>query len=372
MNTPQRFRLLPAAIVLALSSFIALPVAAQELGSTSMRTQREKRMKEQGRTSEKQAKQAAEYPDAIRQEPNERASAKGMKQLQSLAKQYEAGEYAAVMNDAAAFANTASNNYEKAYAYQLAASAAAETEQWAKGVEYAKAAVEANGLDNNNHFRVMSNLASMQAQQEQYPQALATIERFLAETKSTDSRYLSMRASLLANAGRNDEATAAFKQLLAQNPGDKRVLMNVVSSLQQSDKFAEANQLLQDARKRGMLTEAREYRSLYSGLLGAEDWKGAAEVIEEGAMKGLLPKDKDLAKAWSVTGNRAYFADDLDAAAKYYARAAEISDDGEDYLNLAKVYDFQNKQAESRAAAQKALAKGVGNKAEATRLSNKK
>ena len=372
MNTPHRFRLFPVAAVLALSSLIALPVAAQDPGSTSMRAQREKRMKEEGRNSEKTAKQTVEYPDATRQEPNERASAKGMKQLQAMAKKYEAGEYAAVMEAAAAFASTASNNYEKAYAYQLAASAAAESEQLVKGVEYAKAAVDANGLDNNNHFRVMSNLAAMQAQQEQYPQALGTIERFIAETKSTDPRYLSMRASLLANAGRNDEAAAAFKQILAQNPGDKRVLMNVVATLQQADKFAEANQLLQDARKRGMLTEAREYRSLYSGLLSTDDWKGAAEVIEEGVSKGLLPKDADLAKAWSVTANRAYFTDNLDAAAKYYQRAAEISADGEEYLNLAKVYDFQNKRAESRAAAQKALASGVANKAEATRLANKK
>ena len=121
-----------------------------------------------------------------------------------------------------------------------------------------------------------------------------------------------------------------------------------------------------------MLTEAREYRSLYSGLLSTDDWKGAAEVIEEGVSKGLLPKDADLAKAWSVTANRAYFTDNLDAAAKYYQRAAEISADGEEYLNLAKVYDFQNKRAESRAAAQKALASGVANKAEATRLANKK
>ena len=41
--------------------------------------------------------------------------------------------------------------------------------------------------------------------------------------------------------GRHDEAAVAYKKLVADNPGDKRLLMNAVAALQNADKFAEGN-----------------------------------------------------------------------------------------------------------------------------------
>ena len=128
-----------------------------------------------------------------------------------------------------------------------------------------------------------------------------------------------MKASLLSSAGRSEEASVLFAELLAKNPNDKKLLMNTVVTLQQADKFPAANKLLLDAQQKGMLTEANEYRALYSGLLNEDDngWKRAAIVVRDGVDKGILPKDQDLGNAWSVIANQAFFADDLDAAAKY-------------------------------------------------------
>ena len=122
-----------------------------------------------------------------------------------------------------------------------------------------------------------------------------------------------------------------------------------------------------------MLTEASEYRALYSGLLNEDNgWKQAAAVVQDGVNKGILPKDQDLGKAWSVIANQAYFDDDLTAAAKYYSEAAPLMPNGETWLNLAKVYNSQGKTAEQQAAAKQALAKGVKNTAEAQRLASGK
>ena len=342
--------------------------------ATAQFTERDNRRKERNsrQGSVKKAVEAPLFPQATRQEPDPKPTQEGIKKLQEIGKAYDAQDFDAVLSKAAALAASTGNAYETGMAMQYAAVAATEKGDLAGAERYLQQVIDSNSLSNNNHYRAMHNLAAIQAQREEHAKSLATLDRLIAETKTDDEKYATMRASLLANAGKNDEAAAAFIALSKKHPEDKRYLMNAVATLQQADKFNEASALLQDARKRGLLTEAKEYRALYSGLLNAEQWKAAAEAIDEGAAKGILPKDDELAKAYSVTANRAYFAEDLNAAARYYAKAAEFSKTGEEYLNLAKIYDIQKKPAEARAAAQKALAKGVGNKAEATRLANKK
>lgn len=357
-------RVLTVAVALALSTAIAVPASAQIAGKRSER-----------RASQQQQAQkpAAEFPNATRQEPSEKPTQKGGKELQRLSKLYEEEKFSELLQEAVGFANQTSNSYEKSFAFQMAAVAASDLDDAAKAAEYFKAAVDANGLDNNSHYRLMSNLAVTQAQLEKYPESIATIDRFLSETRNDDPKYLTMRASLLSQAGRNAEAAAAFQQLLAKNPEDKKLLMNAVATLQQADKFAEANALLEQARSRGLLTEAREYRALYSGLLNDEKWREAATVIEDGVAKGVLAKDAELAKAWSVTANRAYFDEDLNAAAKYYEQGAPLAEDGETWLNLAKIYNQQGNKAKTREAARQALAKGgLRNRDEANRLANTK
>ena len=367
MNTPRRA--LTAAISLAVCAAIATPAFAQ---MTERRQERRNQEKKQAAAAAEQ-KEAPQFPQATREEPKTRATEKGIKTLQEISKAYDEQNYTGLLAKAVPFAEATTNAYEKAFAYQLAAVAAAETNDIAKSAQYFQAAIDANGLDNNSHYRVMSNLAATQSQLEQWDASIKTLDRFLAETKTDDPKYLSMKAGLLSAAGRNDEASKLFAELLAKNPGDKKLLMNTVATLQQSDRFAEANKLLLDAQKKGQLTEDREYRALYSGLLNEDNhWKQAAAVIDEGAAKGVLQKNEDLGKAYAIVANQAFFADDLTAAAKYYALAAPLMSDGEAWLNLAKVYNNQGKKAEQRNAAQQALKKGVKNTAEAQRLANPK
>ncbi len=358
-------RPLTAAIALVLGAALVAPAFAEPQSRQAGRRQKSEEKAEQ--------KEAPLYPEATRKEPEARATQKGVKQLQAMSKAYNDGNFVEVITIAVPFAQSSDNDYEKAFAYQLAGVAASEASDPAKSAEYFQAAIDANGLDNNSHYRVMNNLIATQAQLDQWDAAMKTLDRFLAETKTQEPQYLSMKASLLSSAGRGEEASRLFTELLAKNPNDKKLLMNTVVTLQQADKDAEANKLLLDAQKKGMLTEPSEYRALYSGLLNEDNgWKQAALVVQEGVDKGVLPKDQDLGKAWSVVANQAFFADDLDAAAKYYAEAAPLMPDGETWLNLAKVYNNQGKTAQQRSAAQQALAKGVKNTAEAQRLANAK
>lgn len=364
MKIPNRPMTL--AIALAMSAAIVAPAFADP------QTRQAGRRQKADQKAEEQ-KEAPLFPMATREEPKEKATAKGVKQLQAITEAYNAEKYDEVLAKAVSFAEATDSAYEKSFAFQLAAVAASETNDNAKAATYFQSAIDANGLDNNSHYKVMSNLAATQSSLEQWDASLKTLDRFLAETKTDDTKYLSMKAGLLSAADRNDEAAKLFAELYAKNPGDKKLLMNTVATLQQADKFEEASKLLLQAQKEGKLTEAKEYQALYSGLLNQDDrWKEAAAVIDDAVNKGVMPKDETLGKAYSVVANQAFFADDLNAAAKYYTLAAPLMSNGETWLNLAKVYNNLGKKSEQRAAAQQALAKGVKNTAEAQRLADPK
>lgn len=336
----------------------------EEVGRQVTNVQREgasERPRRGKRAAEAQEQKAPElYPEAKRKAPEATASGKTLKQLQALQELYEKQDMAGVIAKADQIAATAAAGpYEKSFAYSMAGNAAAEMDDEAKAALYFGKAIEADGLDNNNHFNTMYNLAVIQFGMEKYDEALKTLERFIAESGTRKTDQLALRAGLLSEVGRTDEAIAAYKALVAEHPDDKRILMNAVATLQGAEKFADANALLEAANKRGMLTEERELQALYVGYLNDDKFEDARRIIEEGAGKGILKEGPALAKAYSVLAQEAYYGDRVDQAIEYYRKAASMSADGEAYLNLAKLLSDKGKKAEAKAAAQKALDKGV-------------
>ena len=363
MNKSIR-RPLAAALCGALGLMVLAPAAhAQDSSGTSMREQRAKRMAELGKANEPEKKAEetpALYPNATRVQPEAKANPKIVKQLQEMQELFEKQENDKVIAKAEAIvAMPSAGAYEKSFAYSMAGSAAADLDDQARAAGYFAKAVEANGLDNNSHFSTMYNLAVIQYGQEKYAEALVTMDAFLAQSKSTKPEHGAFRAGLLASLNRLDEAAAAYKKLAAENPGDKRLLMNAVATLQGAEKFPEANALLEDAYKRGMLTEPRELRALYVGYMNASRWDDAQKVMDDGAAKGILQSGPELAKDYMVLAQNAYVDDKIPQAIALYGKAAPMAADGEAYLNLAKVLEYAGKKADAKAAAQKALDKGV-------------
>lgn len=364
MNKSIR-RPLVAALCGALGLMVLTPSASaqQQSGTTSMREQRAKRMAELGKSKDAEQKTeqaAALYPNATRVQPEAKANPKIVKQLQEMQELFEKQENDKVIAKAEAIvAMPSAGAYEKSFAYSLAGNAAADKDDQAAAAGYFAKSVEANGLDNNSHFSTMYNLAVIQFGEEKYAESLATMDRFLAETKSTKPEHAAFRAGILANMGRHDEAAAIYKKLVADNPSDKRLLMNAVAALQNADKFAEGNVLLEDAYKRGMLTEPRELRALYVGYMNASRWDDAQKVMDDGAAKGILQAGPELAKDYMVLAQNAYVDDKIPQAIALYGKAAPMAADGEAYLNLAKVLEYAGKKADAKAAAQKAIDKGV-------------
>lgn len=313
--------------------------------------------------------QAAEkFPAATRQSPHQQASKKGGKDLREIVDAYQAKQYADALAKADALLATSDNAYERSFASQLAANAAAESGDDAKAAAYFKQAIDSNGLDNNDHYVAMYNLAVTQYKAKQFADALKTVERLASETKSDAPEYAALRGTLLASLGRPAEAAAVYEQLYAADPADKKSMMNAVAFYQQAKDFAKADALLAGAKGKGQLTTPDEYRALYVGYINAGKLQEAIRTIDEGLAKGVVQPSPDLVKVYAVIAQTAYERSDTTLAIDMYGRAAATSSNGEQGLNLAKVLSNEGRTAEAKKAAQQALAKGLKNPAEAQRI----
>lgn len=312
------------------------------------------------------------FPNATRKSPELQATRAGGKALNTIVKLYQSKQYADAMQQAEALGTASGNAYERSFAYQLAATAAGDSGDPARAMADYQKALDSNGLNNDQHYQVMYNLAVTQYQLKRPAEALVTIDRLIAETKSDGADYLSLKAGLLADLKRPNEAAVIFQQLLARDPSNAKALINAALLYQQGNQPEKANALLATARSKGMLKDASQYRALYVGYINANQPKQALEVIDEGLAKGILQPSPDLGKGFSVLAQDAYAAGDAPTAIAMYTRAAAMAADGEAALNLARVLYNEGQMAPARKAAAQALQKGVKNPAEARRIASQK
>ena len=316
---------------------------------------------EQAAAGEQKNASAALYPLATRVPPSQKISAKESKTAKEIQADYEANKFDSVFTKVDAFgASSPANAYLQAYLYQLAAVAANNAGDQQKSADYFRKAVNANGLDNNGHYQAMYNLAIQLNQLDQAAEALTVVDRFLSETKTDKTDPLALKAIILGNLDRPAEGAALFEKVLATKPDDRPTLMNAVAMYQQADNFDKANALLENARKKGMLTEGSEYRTLFVGYINASKHAQAREILEEGVNKGAIKPSQQLANDYSILAQHYYIDENkIPEAIDFYTRAMKVSTDGEAALNLARVLRNESRMTEAKAAAKEALAKGV-------------
>lgn len=353
------------------------------------------------RAGEQAPAAAAQYPNATRQEPEAKASPKRSKTLQKMFDAYDKDQSAEVLQIAdQIIADGEANAYEHAIAARIAGASLLNTDD-ARAIAYLQKAIEYNGLNNNEHFESMFLLAQLQLQQEQYAQSLATIDKFLAETKSDKPEHLVVKGNALYRLEKYPEAAAVMKQVVAstpepkadwlqmlmgiyfdmnqpaeaariaeelsaKNPNDKRLQMNLASIYMQGQQTDKAVAILEKLRTSGQLGDEKDYKNLYALYLNAGDKeKEAIAVINEGLQKGLL---KDDFQTNNALAQAYYFSEQTGPAIEAYRKAAPLAPDGETYLNLAKALNNEGKAAEAKQAAQQALDKGVKKPEDAKRI----
>ena len=336
---------------------------------------------------------AALYPEATRTSPETKASAKVSPKLRKMMDLYDGdkGAEARAIADEI-IANPAANAYDHAFAAQIAAQIAYDADDTPAAMAYLERALAFNGLDNNGHFGALLMLGQLQLQEDNYTGALATLDRFMGETKTSKPDHLVLKGNALyrldryaeaavvlkqaidatpepkadwmqllmasyAESGNAGEAVKLAEQVAVRSPDDKRAQMNLAVVYQQADMYDKAIGVLEKMRAAGQLTEDKEYRQLYVSYLNLDGKESkAVEVINDGFAKGILKPDF---QSYLALAQSYYFSDQTGPSIDAYRKAAPLAPDGETYLNLAKALWSEDRIPEAKEAAKQAIAKGV-------------
>jgi hypothetical protein len=375
-----------AAIFAAL--LLAAPVAlAQPSRDLSTREQPAKKQKAQPG--------APTFPDATREEPAKlSANSKFKNKLSKLEKLYFAEDYAgAIAGAEEILADPKASPQEQSSAASAAAFAALRADNDnVRAIAFAKRALDANGLQNANHYQLMLELARMHSNDDQYAEALAVVDKYLAETRFNDPAAHEVRGYALYQldrypeaiealklaigpdgtasgnvntmllrsyvaAERFAEATALAEAIAAQTPDDKKAQLNLANVYAEAEQPAKAVAVFERLRAAGKLTDSADYEAgirVLSNLDGRE--KDLVSFINEGLAKSILKPD---AQVYGQLGQAYYNADQIGDAIAAWEKAAPLAKDGELYLNLAIVSLQDDRYAGAKAAAQQAIAKGV-------------
>lgn len=334
------------------------------------------------------------YPDAVRVEPKKaNVQQRFNRKFEQISKLADDDKYQELVDVALEIVNDPkAKPADIAAGYQNAVYGAMELEDYDSAAEYMEKAIETNALSNDTHYQMMLQLAQIHMSEERYVPALEILDRFMEETRSRKPDHLALKGNALYRLERFDEAAtvlseairasdkpqpswqqllmAAYfdqekpeeaarvaEELMAANPDDKRAAMNLVSIYAQADQYDKAAALLEKLRAKGALDEERDYRQLYVIYLNQDGGESKAiDVINEGLAKGIL---KENAEVFTALAQSYYFTDRFDEAIEAYRKAAPLAKDGEASLNLARALSNEEHFAESKAAAQQAIARGV-------------
>lgn len=393
-------------LVAAIAGVLALGTAADAFAQSATERAAERRAARQaalegGEKDTRKGAAAEEYPEATRKEPGLRSSSRLGPRINKVSAAQQEGDLAAA--EAAAkdiLENDKANAYERAITLRLLADLLIDTDN-DRARTYLGQAIELDGLGNNDHYGSMLALAQLQMQDDDYAGGLTTLDRLVNETKTDKAEVQVLRGNALyrlerydeaiaalepvvkgnpearadwtqllmasyAESGRGSEAAALAEQVAAKTPGDKRAQLNLANVYLQADDYPNAIAVYERLRSAGELTDERDYSNLSALYLNSDNGETKAiEVLNEGLDKGILTGDY---RTYSSLAQAYYFTDQYDKAIEFYGKAAPLDDDGGTWLNLAKVLANEGRDAESKAAAQKAIDKGLPNPEEARKL----
>ncbi|HET7126006.1 MAG TPA: tetratricopeptide repeat protein [Lysobacter sp.] len=340
------------------------------------------------------------YPGATREAPVQSVSAKLKPSVMKLYKAYEKKDVASVVQLAdEIIANPEGNAYDHAFAARLAGVSLLNDDN-EKAKAYLQKAIDFNGLSNNEHYESMRLIAQIELGDQDYAAGLASLDRYMQETKSQNGDDLAIKGNALYRLKRYPEAIASLKAavdagpepkadwlkmlmaayfdsnqpqeaarvaegLIAKHPDDKSLQLNLAASYMQAGQDDKAVALLEKLRASGGLTTEADYRNLYAMYINNNKNKQGIAVIQEGLNKGVLHEDF---QTMNALAEAYYFSGETQPAIDAYRKAAPLAPDGETYLNLARALLNEGRAAEAKQAAKQALDKGGINAADAKKI----
>jgi len=399
MSTPAPFRRLLAPALVGILMFSTVSeVLAQ---SASQRSEQRRNRSRDAAPAEPEER----YPNATRTAPEAKASSRAQSKLQRMFKFYEEQDSEKVLPVAQDIINDARTNaYDKSIAARISGAVLIDEDDDQAAV-FLRQALEFNGLNNNDHFETMLILGQLALQNERYDESLTILDEYFTQTQSARPADLVLKGNALYRLDRYAEAAAALKQavdaeaeprndwlqmlmaayseseqgeaaiaiaqqLAAKSPEDRRAQLNLAAMYLQNDRDNDAIAVYERLRGEGRLQEDREYKNLAALYLGQEGKEAEAiSALTEGLEKNILNRDY---QTYIALAQAYYFSEQIDPAIEHYRLAAPLADNGEAFLNLAKILANEERLDEAKAAAQQALDKGLRNPQEAQNILNRR
>jgi len=399
MSTPFPFRRLLAP---AIAGFLMFTTVTEVLAQSA--SQRSEQRRNRGRDAAP-AEPEERYPNATRTAPEAKASSRAQSKLQRMFRFYEEQDSEKVLPVAQEIINDARTNaYDKSIAARISGAVLIDEDD-DKAAEFLRQALEFNGLNNNDHFETMLILGQLALQNERYEESLTILDEYFAQTQSARPADLVLKGNALYRLDRFAEAAAALKQavdaepeprndwlqmlmaayseseqgaeaiaiaeqLAAKAPDDRRAQLNLAAMYLQNDRDNDAIGVYERLRAEGRLTEDREYKNLAALYLGQEGKEAEAiSALTEGLERNILNRDY---QTYIALAQAYYFSEQIDPAIENYRLAAPLADNGEAFLNLAKILANEDRLEEAKDAARQALDKGLRNPQEAQNILNRR
>lgn len=302
---------------------------------------------------ETKAAQPSQYPNATRQEPQVKGlSAKEADALNAGLNAVNSGDAATAQTDLQALADSSDNPYAKAKALSGLALLKYNSGDTKGAIALQKQALALNSLSNDDYFPILYALAQMYVADEDYTQALATLDQWMQQSGQASADAYALKGNALYRLEKYQDAVTAIQKAksmtgqpkagwdqiliasyfamdkydeagkvaeaeLAKDPNNAKLLMSVVQIYTNAGEYDKALPLLERARANGQISDETNFVNMaklyYNIALGGKDTQAnankAAQVLEDGMSKGIIKPGKDtyklLGDSYALAGDNA-------------------------------------------------------------------
>jgi tetratricopeptide (TPR) repeat protein len=338
----------------------------------------------------KDAKKENEYPNATRQEPKVDMTANDQRDLDKANNLVADNKLADAQPLVEKVIANSKSKYAQSFAHQLLGQIYYEQDKSKQSIAEYQKALEVNGLQNTQHFQVMFMIAQLQIQNENYADALASLEQWEKATGKQTADELALKGNAYYRLEKYPQAIEAMKkaismtdkpndswqqilmgsyyesnqydaaaqvlqQQLAKNPSDKKVIDQLAQTYIQGDKPQQAIDLLAKAKSQGLITTSEDYVKLAKLYAMADKPKDAAATMKEGLSKGTIQPTFD---NYKLQGDVCMQAEDDACAIEGYTKASPSAKDGNVDYQLGYLQFYANHSKEAVDTLNRAITRG--------------
>lgn len=347
----------------------------------------------------KQGKQADKYPNATRKEPSKTGvSSKEAKPLNEGLQAANSGDSATALKDLQPIADSSDNAYAKSLAMLGLAQVKYRGGDTKGAIALQKQALDSNALDNNSYFQALESLAQMYIADEDYADALTTLDQWSKESGAQSADIEALKGNAYYRLQKYPEAVAAIQKAktltdkpqpswdqiemasyfamdkydeaaklaeaaLAKDPNNATLLQNVIAIYINAHQDKKALALLERARANGQIKDEAGYLNMarmYDNIgQSSSDPKAnamkAVAVVKEGMDKGIVQPGFD---SYKLLGDSYAIAGDYKHAVEAYAKASPDAKTGEVDFQRGQMLENLDRHKEAKDALKQAIAKG--------------